>query len=99
MQRFLHVDDIIRQHSELGVKERSIGDTLCWTFQLDTGNRSDKSTFDSHDLNLSWSIRYSKINLDIQEDVFLPTDDVVMDLMTADNGGKEAVVDNQTEIY
>lgn len=60
LNHFLRVDNLVRRPSELGVRRRVAGDSLCWSFQMDTGAQGPEWRGDN-DTPLSWAIRYSTL--------------------------------------
>lgn len=74
LNHFLRVDDLVRRPSELGVRRRVVGDSLCWSFNLDTGAQGPEWRADGADV-YSWSIRYSKLREWVEADDRLSTVD------------------------
>jgi hypothetical protein len=58
---FLDISTVTGQPSELGSASRHIGDPMCWTFNLDSGDEGCPWSSDSE--ACYWSIMYSKIRV------------------------------------
>ena len=56
--QFLNVEDLAVRPLELGVMVRQVGDSMCWTFELDSGARGEEWRDGPHG-PCSWSVGYS----------------------------------------
>lgn len=66
IDRFLRVEEFFDGPYELGVQQRRIGDALCWSFELDSGIRTDECT--STHSHCVWSLEYSTRTFEIELD-------------------------------
>jgi hypothetical protein len=66
VDHLIDINAMMNRPTELGVRKRWVGDSLCWKFCLDPNTSEDKS-LEKHDLdNISWKIKYNTFDVIVE---------------------------------
>lgn len=66
VERLMFLHDMMNRPSELGVRKRWLGDSLCWSFNLMTDRLNDARE-PEHRAGLSWRLKYLTLEYLIEE--------------------------------
>lgn len=67
VERLMFLYDMMNRPSELGVRKRWLGDSLCWSFDLATNGLDDTLEPKRDDL-ISWQLTYSTMEYLIEQE-------------------------------